>query len=197
LVESIRIENGKLVNISFHNERITRSLFDLFGRKVNINLANEIIIPDYAMSGLFKCRVEYDNIIRKIEFLLYEIRTIRSLRLVEDNTIEYAYKFTDRKRLDELSSLRGECDEILIVKNGMITDSSYANVIFRDHKDNWVTPSACLLAGTRRSSLLFSGKISETVISYNDIGNYSEVKLINSMLGINDTEGIPTSLIFT
>jgi 4-amino-4-deoxychorismate lyase len=196
LVESIRVENSELLNISFHNERMQKSILDLFGKSYKPDLEYEIKIPDHAGRGILKCRIEYDTIIRKIEFIPYNMKIVRSLKLVEDNTIEYAYKFADRAKIEKLVSERGNCDEILIVKNGMITDSSYANVIFRDHEGRWITPLTYLLAGTRRASLLLSGEISEAIVTYNDIGNYSEVKLINSMIGIDDTKGIPiTSVI--
>lgn len=195
LVETIRCENGILMNISFHNERFMRSLHELFGIKKEIDLRNVINIPGYASAGIFKCRIEYDREIRKIEFLSYSIKPVTSLKLVEGNDIEYSYKFTDRKRLEELMAGRGECDEILIIKNGMVTDSSFSNIIFRDSDGRWDTPTTCLLAGTRRAGLLKNGSIREKDISYRDLKKYSEAKLINAMLGMEDTEGIPTGKI--
>jgi 4-amino-4-deoxychorismate lyase len=87
--------------------------------------------------------------------------------------------------------MRGDCDDILIVKRGMVTDSSYSNVVFRGSYGNWVTPATYLLPGTRRASLIQQGLISETDISINDITKYTELKLINAMMGLDDTEGIP------
>ncbi len=191
LVETIRTEEGKLLNISFHNERMIRSLYDVFGLKTKIYLEKLITVPETAKKEIFKCRVEYDHEIHKVEFLPYKIKVIRSLKLVEDNTIEYAYKFTDRKRIEELTATRGEGDDILIIKNGMVTDTSYANVVFRDFNGNWVTPSTYLLPGTRRASLLHHDLITETIITYTDLNKYTEVKLINAMIGLDDTEGIP------
>jgi 4-amino-4-deoxychorismate lyase len=191
LVETIRCENGILMNISFHNERFVRSSQELFGVKKEIDLRKVIIIPLFARTGIYKCRFEYDSEIRKIEFLPYSIKPVKSLKLLEDNNIEYSYKFTDRRMIESLLARRGECDEILIIKNGMVTDSSYSNIIFRDSDGRWFTPATCLLAGTRRAGLLKQGLISETDIRYNDLNKYSEAKLINAMLGMEDTEGIP------
>ena len=78
----------------------------------------------------------------------------------------------------------------------MVTDSSYANVVFRDINGNWVTPLTYLLPGTRRASLLQRGLIKETIITYMDLNKYVEVKLINAMIGFEDTEGIPVANIF-
>ena len=191
LVETIKIENGILQNISFHNERMIRSLFDIYNIKSVMLLEKLIIIPEDLKEGIFKCRVEYDRDIRKVEFLPYKIKIINSLKLVVDNSIDYAYKFLDRKRIEELASSCGQNEDILIIKNGMITDSSYANVIFREQSGDWVTPSSYLLPGTKRASLLRNSLINEEIITYKDLKKYSEVRLINAMMEIGDTNGIP------
>jgi 4-amino-4-deoxychorismate lyase len=191
LVETIRAEDGKLQNIDFHNERLIRSLHAVFGIKTAIDLEKIITIPETAKRGIFKCRVEYDMEIRKIEFLTYAIKPIKSLKLIEDNNIDYRFKFTDRTAIERLMTNREECDDILIVKNGYVTDSSYANLIFKTRSGNWITPSTYLLQGTRRTSLLKHGVITEAAIRSGDIQNYTEVRLINSMIGINETVGIP------
>lgn len=196
LVESIRSEDGKLLNISLHNERMIRSLSGLFGLKSAIDLEKLITIPEKAKKSVFKCRVEYDSEIRKVEFIPYIIKCVSSLKIVENNTIEYAHKFADRKQIDGLFSKRERADDILIIRNGMVTDTSYANVVFRDINGNWITPSTFLLSGTRRESLLNSGEIKEAVITYRDISKYTEVKLINAMLGLDDTVGIPIANIY-
>jgi len=193
LVETIKIEDGRILNLSKHNERLCRSIRDLFKEKSSLCLENVIKVPLDAESGIYKCRVEYDFAIRKIEFIPYIPRKIKSIKLIEDNTIEYQYKYTDRRRIEDLFCQRGECDEIMIVKEGMVTDSSYSNFIFRNNNGIWVTPSTYLLAGTRRASLLLNGRIVEKKISIMDIGNYKEVRLINAMLDIDDSEAIPLS----
>ena len=191
LVETIRTEDGQLLNIGFHNERLIRSLNDVFGFKTEINLKKLVTVPEAANKGIFKCRIEYDREIGKIEFLPYTVKPVRSLKLVEDNDIDYRYKFIDRSAIDRLMDRRAECDDIIIVKNGYLTDSSYANLVFLNRSGEWVTPSTYLLPGTRRASLLLAGLITETLISFSDLENYIEVKLINAMIGIEDTVGIP------
>jgi len=193
LVETIRSEDGILRNLSYHNERLNRSVADLFGKRPALSLEEIVKVPVNARSGIFKCRVEYDFSVQKIEFIEYEARIIRSLKLIEDNSIDYSYKYTDRKRIEELLMRSEGCDEILIIKNGLVTDSSYANIILRDQRGRWITPDSYLLAGTRRAGLLQKGLITERRVTYKDLEKYSEVKLINAMLDINDSESIPIS----
>jgi 4-amino-4-deoxychorismate lyase len=197
LVETIRIENGTILNKNFHNERMIRSLYGIYGLKKKPDLEKIIEVPESARQGIIKCRVIYDDKTARIEFLPYSFRPVRSLKIVFDENICYPYKYINRDRINKLMDMRGDCDDILIVKNGKVTDSSFANVIFMDTEGNWVTPSSFLLSGTRRASLLLRGLIKETNISYCDIAEYSELKLINAMLGIDDTEGIPVRNIIT
>ena len=44
------------------------SKFKLFGINEKINLLEHIVIPDICKNGLFKCKVIYDKIIKKVEF---------------------------------------------------------------------------------------------------------------------------------
>ncbi len=196
LVETIRLENGKLQNISFHNERMHRSIFDLFKKKTTTDLEEIIDIPDSALIGIYKCRVVYDEKSMLTEFLPYTVKPVRTLKIVYDDNISYAYKFTNRTALERSMNLRGECDDILIIKKEMITDSSIANVIFCDYGGKWVTPASCLLQGTRRSNLLKNRSIIEKEIRITDLKSFTEIKLINAMLGVEDSQGIPVSKIF-
>jgi 4-amino-4-deoxychorismate lyase len=193
LVETIRIENGTPLNISFHNERMNRSRYDLFRMSNPLDLSEKLSVAPEAGEGIFKCRVEYDTEIRKIEFVPYKIRAVGSLKLIESTDISYSYKFTDRKVIDQLFAARGEADDILIIKNGMVTDTSYANIVLIDNEGAVVTPSTCLLAGTRRASLLQSGLIAEQQVRVEDLKKYTLLKIINAMIGLEDTEGILVS----
>lgn len=191
LLETLKIENGNILNIGLHNERMARSLYGIFGLKKEPDLEKIINVPEFAWNGIYKCRVVYDDRTTQVEFLPYIIRSVRSLKLIINENICYPYKFNARNEINRLMEMRGDCDDILIIKKGMVTDSSYSNVVFRDLNGNWVTPSTYLLPGTRRASLIQQGLISETDISFSDIPEYYELKLINAMLGLDDSEGIP------
>jgi 4-amino-4-deoxychorismate lyase len=132
LVETIKIENGNILNISFHSDRIFRSLYGIYGIRKVPDLENIIKVPEFADTGIYKCRVVYDDKTTKIEFLPYSIKPVRTLKLITDENICYPYKYIARDKINGLFDMRGECDDILIIKNGMVTDTSYSNVVFRD-----------------------------------------------------------------
>ena len=66
--------------------------------------------------------------------------------------MNYDLKYFDRKIFDDLKK-NIKADDILIIKNGFITDTSIANILFFDGK-KWITPKKPLLKGTVRERLL-------------------------------------------
>ena len=195
LVETIKVQDGIPVNLEFHNERFIRSVRELYGRIIVIDLKEIIKIPSYACEGTFRCRVEYAPDIRKIEFLPYRKKMVRSLKIIENDRIEYSHKYVDRSQISELLAACGAEDDFLLIKNGLITDTSYANIVFKNEKNEWFTPSSYLLPGTKRAGLLRKGIIKETKITADDIRKYTEARLINALIDIDDSQGIPVSQI--
>lgn len=193
LVESIKVENGRILNTSFHNERMDRTLYNIYGLSVKTDLEKIIAVPESARSGIYKCRVLYDDKTMEVEFLPYTSKIVRTLKVVFSDEICYPYKYINRDRLNRLVNMKGEADDILIVKYGKITDSSTANVILKNEEGSWITPLTFLLPGTRRANLLKNGLIKEEDVPYADLFKYSVLKLINAMQGPEDAEEIPVS----
>jgi len=186
LIETIRIENGNLCNISFHDTRLNRARKQLFNCHYEISLAKNIVVPYQFMKGIFKCRVTYNSEIRKIEFEPYSVRQISSLQLVNGDHIEYSYKYADRTELEQLFKLRGECDDILIVKNGCITDSYYANIVLSKGGELF-TPANPLLAGTRREYYIQKGIIQTALITPENLKDFSNARIINAMISLEES----------
>ncbi|GLU50673.1 aminotransferase class IV [Dyadobacter frigoris] len=179
--ETICVQNRQLINLSYHETRLNKTRTELFGFTDSWNLSELITIPDYVTDAAHKCRLAYYEDIDNIKWEPYNFRTITKIQRVYDDTIDYSYKYNDRIALNNLYEKRGEAEEILIIKNGIVTDSLYCNVAFL--KDSqWFTPDTPLLPGTQRAFLLDSGIIQEVRISENDISNYSHIKLFNAMV---------------
>jgi 4-amino-4-deoxychorismate lyase len=185
-LESIYLNNGEFRNLEYHESRMRASSHFVFNNNKGFNLS-ELKRESFPSIGLFKIRVIYDTEIRTVECVPYEVRSVNSLKLVHDNEILYDHKFLDRSKLEYLYSLRGDADDVLIVKNGLMTDSFYANMIFKKD-ENWFTPNSYLLKGTMRQSLLNRGVIREAVITVENYTQYQSCKLINSMIGMDGPE---------
>ena len=80
--------------------------------------------------GIVKCRIVYEKEIKEIVYAPYSMREIDTLRIVYSDGINYTYKSTDREELNRLYVGRGDADDVLIVRNELITDTSIANVAF-------------------------------------------------------------------
>ncbi len=189
-IETICLNDGQWSNLTYHNERLNRTRSAYFGEVEKWDLDTLIVIPPGITTGLYKCRITYGKAVENIEFEPYRPRQVRSLRMVEDDTIAYDFKFKDRSALQHLFEKRENADDVLIVKEGLITDTSYANIVFWNEKQ-WVTPDSPLLKGTKRAQLLAEGLIIEQKIRAQDIPKYSHARLINSMLDFATTSAIP------
>jgi 4-amino-4-deoxychorismate lyase len=191
LLESLKLKDGQIQNLKFHQDRLNRTMKELFPHVQKIDLLKEISIPEHCSSGIYKIRVLYGQTIEKIEIEPYVFRIIQSLKIVQHERIDYHLKYTDRQILQNLFAQRGDCDDIIIIKNGFVTDSSAGNLLFFNGQ-KWETPTTPLLKGTKRQFLLDQGIISEKEIREEDIRSYLKVGIVNALI---DFEEMPVVLI--
>lgn len=185
-VETIRVKDGELINLSYHQKRFEKTLLFL---KCGWCCALEDILKEKPFGpGVFKARVVYDvNGIKEVEFVPYRVRYVQSLKLVHCDDIEYSFKSTNRSLLNELALQKDDADEVIIVKHGMLTDTSYSNIALFDG-EKWVTPRFPLLKGTMRQSLLDQGVLIEKDIKEDEISRFEKVSLINAMMPLGICE---------
>ena len=195
LIETICFESGAFQRIPLHENRMNRSRYHLFGRTEQLSLDRLLCIPESLKDQKVKCRVTYSVQVEDIEYEPYIPKKIRCLQLVRDDTIDYTFKLKDREQLNRLLNQRGRADEILIVKNGFITDTSYTNIAFL-REGKWFTPASPLLSGTRREEYLQKNLLFPCMIRPDELHLYQEARLINAMLSLEDTEPISTTSIF-
>ena len=191
LLESLKLKDGIVQNLNYHQSRVNRSMDELFPNAKKIDLMKEISVPDNCKSGIYKVRILYGPTIDKIETEPYVFRSIQSLKVVHHESIDYHLKYTDRRILQELFAQRVNCNDIIIVKNGLVTDSFAANLLFFDG-EKWVTPDSPLLKGTKRQFLIDNGIVSEKEIREDIIRSYQKVGLINAMI---DFEEMPVVML--
>ena len=188
LFETIKITGGKAENLEFHEQRVKRSSMAVFGQPLAGGISGLIQCPAGLSQGIVKCRVTYSHRILSVTYEPYTPRLVRSLQLVWDDSIEYSHKFADRSHLEHLKS-GITADEILIVKNGLLTDTSFSNIIFSDGS-SWFTPARPLLEGTKRAQLLEAGLLKTMDIRPDDLSRFREARLINAMLAPDESPSI-------
>jgi 4-amino-4-deoxychorismate lyase len=195
LIESIRLESGRFHRLPYHQARVNLALQQVISPTVEIDLFASLNNFEFPKTGLYKCRLVYSKEIHSVEFIPYEPKYPQSLKVVQSADIEYVHKYEDRSAINSLYDQRQFCDDILIVKNGLVTDSSYSNIIFYDG-NKWVTPDTPLLKGTMRQMLLDAAEIKEQRITLQDIPSFKSFRLINAMLGFNGPEIEVSRIVF-
>ncbi|MCX6053271.1 MAG: aminotransferase class IV [Campylobacterales bacterium] len=186
--ETIKIIDSKPLHMPYHQKRYESVLTSL-GIKEFENLEDYIKAPEI---GLYKCRLVYTPHAISVTYHAYKKREISSLKLIFNNDIEYATKSTSREELDALYAKRDESDDVLIIKNLLVTDTSIANIAFYKNGIRgeergstlgvWITPKQPLLKGTTRARLLDAGKIIEADIKVSELRTFSKVALLNAMI---------------
>lgn len=193
------MHDGKPLHLEWHQRRVKTTLSHFFPATIpeGIPDLNEILIQcEIPPEGLYRCRVIYDLHTLSIEFYTYTPRVINSLRFIEvPEGYDYSFKFADRKVLEDLYTQRGDADDILLTRNGWITDTSIANVAFRK-SDRWYTPSRPLLAGTSWKRLVAGGVLIPRPIHQDDIWRYDAFKIFNAMNDFEDLNQWPVKNIF-
>lgn len=183
LLETIKLNDGYLHHIEYHTARFNFARKQLYGINSPLDLSEAIIIPENIKTGFFKCRLIYGERIERIEFKPYLAKAIKKLKVVVSDQIQYPFKFLDRSQIDELTGLKGDCDDILIIRNGLVTDTSYANVALWDG-NCWLTPEIPLLPGTTRSRLLHKGDLRTAEIEMQELTSFSKLRIFNAMFDV-------------
>lgn len=187
-IETICFERGTYPLLNLHQERVEKAFAAHFPGLPPHKLQQ--ILPALDFTEKYKVRVVYDAEQADIEYSEYLPRTITRIKLIRNNEVDYTHKYEDRSALQTLFSQKDDTDEILIIKNGYVTDTFFANPAFRKG-DTWCVPDTCLLDGVRRRSLLLSGKVQAVPISEDDVHSYDEISLINALNDLGEIR-IPT-----
>lgn len=175
--ETIKCEDMEILNLEFHEKRVANTI------AMNLNLQDYI----YPMSDeTLRCKVVYDESgILKVDYFPYKKKEAKSFKLVYSDEIEYSKKYLDRSSLDELSNQKEDCDEIIIVKNALITDTSIANIAIYDGK-SWLTPKKPLLEGSTKNRLLLSKGLIEKDITVEMLLSCEKFALMNAMIDFDE-----------
>jgi len=172
-LETIKAFDGVVFHLAYHQSRLEETL----GHRSTV--LKDILNPP--KKGLYRCRVVYSEDSCEVNYIKYTKKNIESLKLIYDDSLEYSKKFENREALNTLLEKKESCDEILLVKNGLITDTTIANIALFDG-EVWLTPKRPLLHGTCRARLLDEGKIFAVDIKATELNRFKKIALMNAMI---------------
>lgn len=199
LFETIKIQDCKIQNSDLHLERVFNSRNTIW--KVQYTSDFEKIFSEiesmlnikYSTEKIYKLKVIYNQSDLKYEINDYSKPIINRIKLIDDDFIDYQYKFTDRNSLESLKiTAFGEMSErshseIIIIKNGMATDSSFSNLVF-SKDDELITPANFLLRGTKMEKYRREKIILEKPVRATEIMNFDSIHFINAMNDLGDLQ---------
>ncbi|MDB4497751.1 aminotransferase class IV [Gammaproteobacteria bacterium] len=189
-IETISVSHQKALHIEYHQARVNWTLeaHDCDPSQLNIEKYVESKILEQSNNPLLlgshplRCKVVYsDSQFLKCEFFEYKRRMVESLQVVDGLHSDYYFKYENRRDLDFLMQQKGDCDDILIVQHGYLTDTSIGNVALYNGKE-WHTPSEPLLRGTTRKRLIDEHIILPREIRVDHLKNYSKICIFNALI---------------
>ena len=180
LFETIKIENGKIYNLQYHQARVDYAYKELFQTESKLNLKETL--NNYPKDNLYRAKIVYNiNGLISKDYYIYKQKKISTLLLVEMPNINYKFKYFNRDFLNPLQKY--QADEFIITQNGYLSDATIANIaLFHTRSQKWHTPKAPLLKGTTLKRYLDKKELLEADIHYKDLKNYSKIALLNAMI---------------
>lgn len=192
-LETFLVAHRRLVRESEHRLRLARTLHcapdsPAVSRLLALAAHEALHAPDVPR---LRGRLVY-NLHGEADFSLlpYAPRRIETLRLVHDDHIDYSLKRTDRSALDACFARRRGADDVIIVRRGLLTDTTVANLaLFDPHTARWYTPAVPLLTGTHRSALLSAGVLTPLPdLTPESLARFTRLRLFNALLGWGECE---------
>ncbi len=190
LIESIRIYNGCAELLARHQQRVKSAYLHIFNSTSPLALNKIIALSPPPGSGLYKLRVEYEENSFEMEYIPYSTPEFRGYRLVNiPSDFDYRFKYADRALFDLITRETEPGMLPILVRDGMITDSTFTNLVFRKG-DTLFTPITPLLKGVQISKLIDDGSVKPSIIAQADIKLYDEIIPTNAMNPLGEMRGI-------
>lgn len=173
-IERIR-KSAEYFSIPFNEDRIIQSLKEANLPKEVISRVNLYIdshghgrvtsVPFKPFSGEKKIKLADDPISRNDKFLYH--------------------KTTNRTLYEKHQAAKGEMFDVLLWNEDLeLTEFTIGNLVVKWRGHYWTPPIECgLLPGTFREHLLQEKKIKEKILSLQDLKDFEEIWLINSLRG--------------
>jgi 4-amino-4-deoxychorismate lyase len=195
LFESIKLLDGLPQNLDYHYRRMRYAFQHFYGEGPRFELDIAQLCRQLSLKGCHKLKITYDVGQFSHEVVEYQLREVVRYRLVEDTDISYAFKFVDRDAIERWQQDLAENEDLILLKKGMVSDSAYANLLFKSPDGELFTPQDCLLKGTRRQKLIDERRIKTLPISMEDLYRFTHVCRINAMMDLGEDDWLPVDRI--
>jgi 4-amino-4-deoxychorismate lyase len=190
-IENIKADNGLYRNLAGHAVRMDRTMRRFF-RQPFVQSTLVKLLPSPPKQGVYKLTLLYSDSVISAEFSPFEKPVIKTLAMVDAGPFDYIFKSWNRDQLKAIRDFSG-ADEALIVRNGFVTNTTEANIVFRDPAGALFTPLHYIHSGTKREYYIRNKTVTAYPIKQTQMDCYETVILVNSMLDIEDDVSVPCS----
>jgi len=179
-IETLLVKNGEVQNLKYHLERIKKT-YKYF--KWAMENGQWKMLDGKLKIKEGRVRITYNQYgIKKIETFPIKERSFKKFKAVKID-FDYKFKYQNRNSFSILHyQFPTDIDELILVKNNLITDTTISNLAFFTGKE-WITPKYPLLKGTKREELLKKGILKEENIHISDLKYFKKMAMINAILG--------------
>ncbi len=186
LIETVLFDK-KLKNFDLHIKRAKKSS-QYFKWKFDEKEWQTLNKKLKTVNEKFRIRITYNQSgIQNIETFPVTKRTFNKFKVIKFNK-NYFLKKKNRNSFSILNSaFSADFDELILLKNGLVTDTTISNLAFFDGKE-WLTPKYPLLKGTKREELLQKRLIKEANIHGYDLKYFKKMAMINAILGFYEID---------
>jgi branched-subunit amino acid aminotransferase/4-amino-4-deoxychorismate lyase len=191
LLETMRLEEGRVVRIDGHMDRMARAAaanefaWDA-GRVAEALAAVQAARP----TGRWRVRLQVardgEPMVQCVAFPSPTGRPWQvgfATRPVDEADPFLRIKTTERRAYETARQSRPDLDDVLLwTPAGEVTESTIANVVVEIGDARFTPPSSApLLSGVFRAELLAAGRIQERRLSKHDVASASRLWLVNSL----------------
>ncbi len=192
LLETMRVEAGRVALLDAHLARLTRSA-ELFGFHLDHPRVIETIEAATAQldSGAHRLRLTLDakgSVGVTVEILPtdgpWQPVALAATAVSVSDMLLY-HKTTHRQIYEQAAAeVPATCEALLFNEHGLITESAIANVVYEMQGERFTPPvSDGLLPGTLRGQLVAAGEVQERSLAISELERIEGLYLVNALRG--------------
>lgn len=201
LIETIRVEGGKLCLEELHRARMLYSLRYLGANEgllsnylethplcLHPTLSPVLVDNSTTLGTAYALRIVYDaDTISIRSYAPYTKRVIKHLRpICLPGSFSYTHKYLDRSLFEaDAATLPSDTLPIYYREGGELTDTTYTNIVL-ELREKLYTPQRPLLVGVQRRRLLEQGRIVPASLTLADLAAASRIYLINALMPLEN-----------
>ncbi len=198
-IETLCVDGGRALHLDCHARRMARTLsaHGLTPSAVSAAVSRFRLMAVTEASarsiGLFRATFTYglDGLLVP-KFVPYIRPVLSRLRLFAADGVDYRYKYADRSALDLFASQCAAGEVALLTVGGLLTDTTFTNIVCEDAHGLLLTPARPLLEGTALRRLIDSGAVHPADITPSDLPRFVRLHLINAMNPLGSLTILPT-----